>query len=169
MKIRLSPTLSRSNRVLTRRAAAGALIAVAAISGCAPSPFHLPERPIVDGGTVASLVSRSDTAIVLLYRPSDAFVCSGSLQPWLEWRRSHPGSFALVFTREPTRAERTQLATHHIRADGVLRREMLDAVDIPPAPAELLLVRGWLVSIGRVRPRALRSALYQRMASPTRS
>ena len=149
--------------------AAGAVIAVSAISGCARASSRLPERPIVGGGTLASLVARADTAIVLLYRPSDTFVCSGSLQPWLEWRRSHPQSFALVFTREPTPAERTQLATHHIHADGVLRREMLDAVHAPPAPAELLLVQGRLVSVARVRPRALRSALYQQLNSPSRS
>ena len=145
------------------------MVAVSAIPGCARASSSLPERPIVGGGTLASLVARADTAIVLLYRPSDAFVCSGSLQPWLEWRRRHTGAFALVFTREPTRAERTQLATHHIRADGILRRQLLDAIDAPPAPSELLLVNGRLVSLDRVRPRALRSALYRRVVSPGRS
>ena len=148
---------------LGRRVLTGPGVALFVASGCARLQPPLPERELASGATVTSLVANADTAVVLLYKPSDSFVCNGSLQPWLQWRHTHPRAFALVFTREPTRAERTQLMTHRIHADGILRRRLLDGVFAPPAPAELLLVRGRVVSITAIWPRMLTTPLYRRL------
>ena len=138
---------------------------VASSNGCARLNTSVAERHIVSGGTVASLVAASDTAVVLIYKPSDAFVCNGSLQPWLSWGRRHPRAFALVFTREPTPAERRQLATYRIHPDGLLQRRTLDVVNPPRSPVELLLVRGRLVATEPVARRTLATPLYRRLTT----
>jgi hypothetical protein len=139
------------------------LIPLVAVCGCARLQPSLVERELVGGATVVSLVAKSDTAVVLLYQPSDSFVCYGALQPWLEWRRRHPGRVALVFTRPPTRSERTQLATYRIRADGILRPSILDRIKRATTPAELLLVDGRVVESTRIKS-TLVTPLYRRLA-----
>jgi hypothetical protein len=138
--------------------------AMAALSACGSSR-SIGERAVGSGKSVAALVAESDTAVILLFKPSDVFVCSGALQPWLEWRRSHPHALALVFTREPTAAERTQLATLRVHSDGVLRRRFADAISAPETPSELLLVRGRVVSAEAIRPRVLATPLYRRLTA----
>jgi hypothetical protein len=137
------------------------LVSLLGVCGCAPP---LAERELVAGGNVGSLVAKSDTAVVLLYQPSDSFVCNGTLQPWLAWRQRHPGRVALVFTRPPTRSEQTQLITYRIRPDGILRPGVLGRARRTITPAEIVLVNGRVVATEPVRPGALETPLFRRVA-----
>ncbi|HKP77118.1 MAG TPA: hypothetical protein VJT67_16420 [Longimicrobiaceae bacterium] len=140
-------------------------LSLALLSACA-RPADV--RGLAAGGTVRSLVG-GDTAVVLVYRPADVFLCYGSLQPWLEWGKQHPGRFALVLTRPPSAAERTQLASYRIHPAGVLRRSVADRFHPLPAPMEVLMVNGSTVATRRVVRRQLTSPLLRTLtASPTR-
>ena len=134
------------------------------LSGCGDTASSLLARETSAGRTVASFVAGADTAVVLIYQPSDGFVCYGALQPWLEWRRRHPGAAALVFTRPPTASERTQLATYRIHADATLRPRVIDRIRRPRTPIELLLIQGRVAAAERIRPRTLATPLYRRLA-----
>lgn len=138
-----------------------ALVLLLAAGACA-RPTLL-DRRIDGGGSVASLVAAADTGVVLLYEPSDCFVCYGSLQPWLLWGRTHPGSLALVFTRPPTADERVQLATYRIRADGVLRPTLRDRLARPEAPLEMLVVDGRVVARAPIQQGRLSTPLYRQL------
>lgn len=64
----------------------------------------------------------TDTAptVVLAMDPSEAFTCSAMLMDWLEWRRTDPGGFRLVFTRPPTRTEARRLRAVRLPLTGTL-------------------------------------------------
>lgn len=72
-------------------------------------------------GDGRSLVG-ADTAltVVLAMDPFDAFTCSAMLMEWLEWRRTHPHRFKLVFTRPPTPAETRRLRAVRLPLAGTL-------------------------------------------------
>jgi hypothetical protein len=140
------------------------LAAVIGLAACSRLQPAAADRAVAGGGTVAALVANADTAVVLVYAPSDCFACHAALQPWLEWGRRHPGRLALVFTRPPTVAERVQLATYRIHADATLERGLIDRIAPPAAPVELLLVHGRAVESHRVARGPLSTPLFRRIA-----
>jgi hypothetical protein len=157
---------TRSARHAALRTWRWAPLPIVALAACA-RPVE--SRSLASGATVRSLVAVHDTSVILVYRPSDVFLCNGSLQPWLEWGRRNPGRFALVFTRPPSEAERIQLANFRIHPAGVLERSTADRLHPPSAPVELLMVRGSLVATQHVIRRQLTSPLLRKLtASPRR-
>lgn len=133
-----------------------AMLLLAAACGQPP----LLKRHDVNGAALRLVAGRADTSVVLLYSPADCFVCYGALQPWLDWDRQNPDRVALVFTRLPHSSEKVQLATYRIRPDAVLRPRLLDRFTLPETPAELLIVKGEVVSTRTVRRGTLASPLY---------
>jgi precorrin-6x reductase len=146
-----------------RRTCGLLMVALVGVCGYVRLRRPLEERELVVGASVASLVASYDTAVVLLYEPSDVFVCYGSLQPWLDWRRRHPGSVTLVFTRPATDAERKQLATYRVHPDATLRPRIVDRLRPTESPAELLLAKGRVIATARVESRKLESPLFRRV------
>lgn len=109
----------------------------ASCEGQAPS---LDKIPIVEGGTVGSLVAQTDSVVLLVYDPQDSFTCSSVLARWMVLKRHQQKSVFLVFTREPTAVEQRQLAVYRIKPDGFLApREWNSALR---TPAEYLFVNG---------------------------
>lgn len=138
-----------------------ALLVLPAASACEGTSAALLDRQLESGGLVKDLVARADTAVVLVYSPSDCFLCYGALQPWLLWGRKHPGTFALLFTRPPTAAESVQLSTYRIRPNGIVRPRLTDRVSPIDTPYEMLLVRGEPVVIREIRRGTLATPLYR--------
>jgi hypothetical protein len=141
-----------------------ALLTVLLTAGCSGG---VAERSLDSGEPVASLAARADTAVVLVYAPSDCLTCYGSLQPWLEWGRAHPDAFSLVFTRPPTRSERMQLAAYRIRPHGLLEPRALDRVLPVKTPAEALFIDGRMVSARVLEKRELTTPLLRQLTAST--
>lgn len=91
------------------------------LAACSRGVVPLAEAPLAGGGTVRELIPASGPAVVVVLRPGDALGCYQSVWSWREWERKNPGRFVLLFTAEPTEAERRQLVPRRIRPDGVLQ------------------------------------------------
>jgi len=61
-----------------------------------------------------------ENGVVLVDEPSGVFRCGGVIPAWLEWGRTEPERFHLVFTEHPTEPERFRLASVGIREYAVL-------------------------------------------------
>ena len=121
---------------------------------------------LTDGRTLGQLVSSRDSSVILIYDPGDCFVCARVLPRWLEGARSHRGRFALVFTREPTRRERSDWTALHVREAGVLAgRHVWQAWPFALAPVG----KSFLEPISTIFGGTLFGALRALMANKLRS
>jgi hypothetical protein len=118
--------------------------------GCSPAELDILSHPLASGGTVADRKGEADRAVALLIRPSDVFTCGNHISRWLDWGREHPGRFLLVFSREPTEAERKQLRLFRIRPDATLVPSR--AASRQAVPREYLISEGRVVRTGQVEP-----------------
>lgn len=132
-----------------------------AMGACSPADARLESWPLESGGTIAGMAPAQEQVVVLLVAPSDFFRCANHISRWLEWSRSHPGRFRLVYTRPPTEGEGRQLSPYRVRVDATLRRTRAE----PPGgtPYELLLSRGNVVYASRVSPGMPDSPLLRAM------
>lgn len=97
-------------------------------------------RVLNDNRALASLVSQTDSSIVVIYDPAVCFRCD-MLLPLLEaWADSvGPDRFALVLTREASEEERNQMALLRIASVGTIQGEY-SLIHGYSYPSELLLV-----------------------------
>jgi hypothetical protein len=84
---------------------------------------------------------KGETTVVLIYDPRDCFSCYGALWEWIQWGRSHPDDFTLIFTRDPTTAEQKRLTAYRVRPDAILGAKVSQQY---PSPSELLFINGHL-------------------------
>lgn len=102
-----------------------AVLLLLLVAGCTPSPQQ-PRAPVtlrlLDGAGVETLLApaAADTTVVLVYDPSDCFVCDGELAQWIKGRTERGWTLRLVLKREPTPSEQTQLQLFRLDADDFL-------------------------------------------------
>lgn len=84
-----------------------------------PLPVH--QWVLEEGRTVRSfLTTTGDTAVVLVYAPSDCFTCDGELAGWSKLAGERGWEMHLFLTGTPSTGERDQLRLFRIRPAGVL-------------------------------------------------
>lgn len=83
------------------------------------------EWTLADGATLRELVPDNDTAVVLVADPGDCFGCSAAVGEWATRRATGEVRLYLILTREPTAAERKQLAAFRMPVAGILARSAL--------------------------------------------
>lgn len=131
------------------------VVALLVLGACA-----IPERPVTEwplntGQTIQDLLPGSGPAAVLVYDPADCFTCSSSIAEWMAWESHYPGRVLMVFTREPTPAERKRLVLHRITADGILGEPLARLSASSETPVEFAILDGRTVQYGRLHPRIL--------------
>lgn len=98
---------------------------LALFAGCERTPELIPpphEWAIENGKAVAALLpAAGDTAVVLVYAPSQCFSCDGELSRWVGLSRERGWQVRLLLTREPSPGERDQLRLFRLQPAGVLQ------------------------------------------------
>ncbi len=93
--------------------------------GCAESAsgFRPVAEWVIDGDrAVRTLLSaQSDTAVLLVYAPSQCFSCDGELSKWMVISRDRGWQVHLLLTGEPSAGERDQLRLFRLKPSGVLQ------------------------------------------------
>ena len=93
----------------------------ALIFGCEEAAdASLGELELTSGAAINALAIGHDTAIALVYDPSECFTCSGTLADWIEVARTRPVKVLLILTREPLSAEARMLSSYRVPIAGVL-------------------------------------------------
>jgi hypothetical protein len=106
------------------------LAAVALSAGCRGDPDVVP--PITEwsaGGSrsvAAFLPAAGDTAVLLVYAPSQCFTCDGELSKWMSVSRDRGWRVHLFLTAEPSPGERDQLRLFRLEPAGVLQGPITD-------------------------------------------
>lgn len=100
------------------------LVACVLCAGCEGS-LDAGEWALADGTTLRELVPDNDTAVVLVADPGDCFGCSATVGEWATRRAAGEVRLYLILTREPTAAERKQLAAFRMPVAGILARSTL--------------------------------------------
>lgn len=117
-----------------------------ASAACSGSETALSQWQLESGRSLGDLVGIADTAVVLVYDPSDCFACSSVLGRWLDAKRRSPDRVFLVFTRSPQNIERDQLRLYRIQPDGILSHRRSGGGIT--TPAAVVLWRGVVVAVG---------------------
>ena len=134
-------------------------IALLALCACSAPVDRQARWILADGRTVVEFSPGGDPYVVLIMDPDEVFACAGILAEWLEWRRHAPNHFRLVYSREPSRAERRHLATVRLPLAGTL------ATAPTSTPIEMLVSRGRIVHLGR----GVRTVQQSGLLGPLRS
>jgi hypothetical protein len=80
------------------------------------------EWQVQAGSTVRSFLPEAgDTAVVLVYAPSDCFSCDAALAGWTRLSRDRGWQMHLFLTAAPSNGERDQLRLFRLDPAGVLR------------------------------------------------
>jgi hypothetical protein len=117
-----------------------------ASGACSARETALSEWQLESGRSLGELVGVADTAVVLIYDPSDCFACSSVLGRWLDAKRRSPDRVFLVFTRSPRNVERDQLRLYRIQPDGILSHRRSGGGIT--TPAAIVLWRRVVVAVG---------------------
>lgn len=132
------------------------LLASFACSAAAKPPA---EWSLTDGRAVVDLSRAGEAYVVVIMDPGDVFTCAGTLTEWLEWRRPDPERFRLVFTREPSSAERRRLSAVRLPLTGTLAAAPPDST-----PMEMLVSGRRILHLAR----GVRAAERSRLLGPLR-
>lgn len=115
------------------RQLAGVCVAASALA-CADAVG--PATTLVDGRTVAELLSPRHPTVVLFYSPTDCFSCGLPLNEWRELASAGRIAMVVVLNREPEEGERRALRIQRVPISGVYARPWYRRV--PVTPQELL-------------------------------
>jgi hypothetical protein len=95
------------------------------IAGCAEGTSGVPpvSEWVLDGGRPISnvLPAQGDTAVLLVYAPSQCFTCDGELSRWAALSGERGWRMHLLLTAEPSAGERDQLRLFRLKPSGVLQ------------------------------------------------
>lgn len=75
---------------------------------------------LTDGRTLRTVSSRSDSSVLLVYDPADAFTCSQALQEWKRVQSSSKFAVVVLLTRPPTSVELRHLALSRVQFEGIV-------------------------------------------------
>lgn len=136
------------------------IIGLLASCACSASVQAPGEWTLTDGRAVVALSDAGKAYVAVIMDPGDVFTCAGTLTEWLEWRRPEPERFHLVFTREPSGAERRRLSAVRLPLTGTLATAPPDST-----PIEMLVSGRRIVHLGR----GVRVADHSRLLGPLRA
>lgn len=101
------------------------------------------ELELTSGAAIRTLTVGYDTAIALVYDPSECFTCTGTLADWIEVEHTRPVKIFLVLTREPRSAEARMLSSFRVPIAGVLASSWPSRM---PTSMEILFVNGQFIA-----------------------
>lgn len=133
------------------------LLASCACSATVETPA---EWSLTDGRAVVDLSGAGKAYVVVIMDPGEVFTCAGTLTEWLQWRRPEPERFRLVFTREPSPAERRRLSAVRLPLTGTLATAPPDST-----PMEMLVSGRRILHLAR----GVRAADQSGLLGPLRS
>ncbi len=109
------------------------------VTGCTASADPLTDSSTIeDGRHINALVQTLDTAVVLVYDPSQCLACVGYLGEWMRLAGENRLDLHLVLSRRPLPVEDKQLTMARLHPDGFLRAPPRDMV----TPRVYVFVRG---------------------------
>lgn len=101
-------------------AAISAIMLLAASSCLRPGEDSVADLALADGRSVADLLDRDKTTVLLLYSTKDCFTCNGLLGRWTRLARSRRMDVKLVLTTPPTSRQLVSLRFMRVDLAGVL-------------------------------------------------
>jgi hypothetical protein len=142
------------------------IMLASALVGCTETRKRIASRSLASGERIATLAAPRGLTVFLVYDPADCLGCNGALGSWIDWGRSHPARFKLLFSRSPNPDEARQLTLYRVRSAGVLSPSLWYSSKALGRPREVIFVDGVEIASSELG-RAIRTPLLEAVDSLT--